>query len=140
MAYTSSAIDARELAFTATAAPAKVQAPARPSRGLLGRMAGALGRGERLARDLDLTAELELLLAQDPGLGLDLLRIATGRLLLRLRLQVPGALGTDLHEAVEALAQPTQGKPGVLRIGDPRGIELDCRLGLSLLRPQADEQ
>ncbi len=42
MAYTSSAIDARELAFTATAAPAKVQAPARPSRGLLGRMLDAM--------------------------------------------------------------------------------------------------
>ncbi|CAB4917816.1 unannotated protein [freshwater metagenome] len=109
-------------------------------RRLFRRMPRAFGLRESPTSNLHLATELELLLAQGPCLGLDLLGIAAGRLLLGLRLEMTGALCADLDQAVEPLAQPAQGEPGVLRVRDTRGIELDGRLGLDLLRPQPREQ
>lgn len=42
MAYTSSAIDARDMAFTAAGATTKVPSKARPQRGVFGRMLDAM--------------------------------------------------------------------------------------------------
>ena len=95
--------------------------------------------GEGLAGGLDLPAEVELLGAQGAGLGLDLLRIATGVLLLGLRLQVPHPLGGQLHQPVEALAQAAEGEPGLLRRGEAGGVERGLLLGGRLLGEQVRE-
>ncbi len=85
-----------------------------------------------LTRGLHESPQLELLGAQDAGLGVDLVGVATVVVLLRLRLQVPDTLGGDLRQPVESLAQSVQREPRLLDRRHTRRIGLCLGLGKGL--------
>ncbi len=114
-------------------------APLLRGRGALRRHAPGLRVRQRLAGRLHLPAELELLRPQRAGLRLDLLGVASGVLLLGLRLQVAHALRGELHQPVEPLAQAAQGEPGLLGRGEPGRVERGLLLGRRLLGEQGGE-